>query len=368
LAALAIISMVLSACGQQTPTAAPAATMTPAPMESSTATATRGAIPTQRPSTTPSSTSAPSVTPGPSPTSTPLPPLSAHTWQPQAVLIQAARRETNTRSLFSLNPFFVLYADGTLILQRCSGSECSLASRQLTIPETCQLLNSIDQLGFFDYNPGSFQSPQSGGTSVVIEVNAWRSLTIELDNLEQWIENPDWLNRQHECSRCMPSPTLLPALVHTYQLLNRYQPGETQAYTADRLAVSVSQPWLSGTAEAWMEQDITLNELNEASRCPDPAQSQTVILTGLRARRLAEYISSAAERLAAPIFSQDLLELQIETRWLLPLESAPGCGESSNSLPSISAPTPAFLLSCQPSDGILKIPTATNIPRRIITP
>jgi hypothetical protein len=335
----------LTACQQGVPPTAPVEIPTLTTLPSETATATRGPIPTQRPSPSPSSTTIPSRTPGPAPSGTPVPPLSAHTWQPAPVLIQAARRDQNTRSLFTLIPFFVLYADGQLVLQRCQNGQCSLTSQQLKPQETCRLLNSIDQLGFLDYDPATFQSPQGGGQSVLIQVNAWRSKTIELDDLDRWIEDPDWFDRQHQCSQCAPRPLILPAMEHTYQLLTRYQPTETVPYTADRLAVSVSQPWLQGSPEAWMEQDLTLSDLYAASRCPDPTQSQAVILSGSQARRLSEYINNAMTRLVAPIFSQDLLTLQIETRWLLPLEAAPGCGEASNTLPVKAAPPPAITLS-----------------------
>lgn len=361
-----LILFCLGACQQVvTPTVPPT---TPAPKDTLTVTATRKPLPTQRPSQTPSPTTAPSLTPGPAPTSTPVPPLSAHTWQPAPVLVEAARRDLQSNSPFNLNPFFVLYADGKLILQQCKSGECRLVSQQLKPAETCRLLNTFDQLGFMDYDPTTYQSPQGGGQSFLIQVNAWRSKKIELDDLENWIQDPGWFDRQHQCTLCAPRPVILPALADTFALLTRYQAAEVLPYQAERLAVWVGQPWVEGSGEAWMMPGMSLSALYSRSRCTAAGQSQAVVLAGPQAVQLAEYINTTMTRLSAPIFYEDQLKLQIETRWLLPLEAAPGCGETGSSLPLPQAPTPAFTLSCKPADGTLSIPTPTALPPRPYLP
>ena len=359
---LATLCAAISACQATVTPPAPTGTLTPEANPS--ATATRGPIPTQRPSQTPSLTTAPSQTPGPSPTSTPQPTLSAHTWQPAPVLIQAARRDPLAHSPFQLDPFFVLYASGELILQQCQGSQCGLFSQQLDTGGVCRLLNRIDQSGFFDYDPATYQPPQSGGTSIILQVNAWRSQAVDLDQLEQWIADPGWFARQQQCKLCPPAPQILPSLLNTYDLLTRYQPTVVKPYVTDRLAVWVSQPWLAGSAQPWMGTDLSLDSLYQASRCRDAGQSQAVILTGSQARQVSERVNAAMIPGSAPIFSEDSLLLQLETRWLLPLEAAPGCGEASNALPAVAAPTPSFTLSCKPSDGLAEIPTLTPTPYR----
>jgi hypothetical protein len=274
------------------------------------------------------------------------------------VLIQAARRDPLAHSPFQLDPFFVLYASGELILQQCQGNQCGLFSQQLETGEVCRLLNRIDQSGFFDYDPASYQPPESGGPSIAIQVNAWRSKAVDLDQLDQWIADPGWFARQQQCKQCPAGPQILPALLNTYDLLSRYQPVEEKPYVADRLAVWVSQPWLAGTPQPWTGTELSLTSLYQASRCSNPQQSQAVVLTGSEAGQVSELVDAATTNNNAPIFSEDPLQLQLQTRWLFPLEAAPGCGEASNTLPAANAPTPSFTLSCQPANGLADIPTS----------
>jgi hypothetical protein len=191
---------------------------------------------------------------------------------------------------------------------------------------------------------------------------------VELDSLANWLEDPGWFDKQHQCTGCAPRPVILSALADTYALLTHYQAAGALPFQSERLAVWVEQPQVEGSGEAWAMPAIRLSDLYSRSRCTVAGQSQAVVLDGALAVQLAETINRAMTRLGVPIFLEGSLKLQVETRWLLPLEGAPGCGETGSVLPEAQAPTPAFSLSCKAEDGTLALPTATALPPRRYVP
>ena len=340
------------------PTLDPTFSPTPSPRE----TTTRHPIPTQPPTRTPSATPLLSPTPGPSPTSTPLPPLTAHTWQPAPILVQAGYYDKDNLTPFGRDPSLVLYADGQLIVKQCQGNRCSLGTQKLSQSGVCSFLNTIDRQGFFDYDDQTFQAPQSGGRAFYLIVNAWRSKSIEFDNLDQWLLDPSWLDKQLRCIQCTSHPVILAALANTFDFLDRYHPTGLKIFQPDRLAVWISPPWLDGTPSPWLLQDLPLSQLYSSSRCSDAHSSRALELNGADAVKVSETINQAINSGNAPIFTEGNLKLQMVDKWLLPGEAAAACHETTNQLPAARLPTPDFQLQCQPSDGLFPIPTPTPLP------
>ncbi len=174
--------------------------------------------------------------------------------------------------------------------------------------------------------------------------------------------NPSWLDKQMNCNQCVTRPIILPALANTFDFLTRFHPTGLKTFPSDRLAVWISPPWLDGTPSPWLLPDIPLSSLYEASRCSDPTRAKALELNGSDALKVSEYINKMINLGYAPIFTEGHLKLQVVDRWLLPDEAAAGCAESSNLFPAANLPTPDFQRRCQPSDGLLPIPTATPLP------
>jgi len=227
---------------------------------------------TRRPPTrTPEPTWTPwlTITPVPSPSSTPQPPLQAHTFPVHTVL--ASLWIGGGDGAFVENPpEMLLYGDGLLVV-RSTKHETSwnldgqLKGRILSRQEICRLLNTIDQSGFFDYDPASFgELMTDGASSGNIAVNAWRTNSTGQQYLWKWVyEGTDWY--VEECrinqSECIPPPTILPALSSTYKLLNEYDPGGLQPLPVESLLIWLVDPWSDEPGKTWPIETPSLHQL-----------------------------------------------------------------------------------------------------------
>ena len=362
--AASVLILVLSAC-QAEPTPAPSPTPSPlpslTPSPTTTVTRTRPPLPTRVPSRTPTPTLVPSSTPGPSPTSTRQPTLSAHEWQPGLVLLQMGSQPGDASRPLGPSPDFILYSSGQLITRQCDQGLCSYTTRDLPRREVCTLLNTIDQLGFFDYDPATFISPAKGGRSIYIEANAWRKASVQINELDRWLADLTWFDKQNNCSGCTVHPVIQPALRDTYNFMSTYRPTGMKSYQADRLALWLSKPFVEGPPAPWLLAAPTLNDLQARSKCPAAGQLQAVVLEGDEAVQVAEFTNKMLTEGYAPIFTEGKLELQVVTQWLLPEQAPAACGETNGSLPGRAAPTPAFTLRCDPQDGSIPTPSPTPL-------
>lgn len=355
--------LLLAGCQQPTLTPAPTVTFTSVPTITPSPSATPRPFPTRLPTETPTITPTATRTPGPSPTSTPQPPLGRHEWQPAPVLVRFSLQSGPMANPLSQQHNLVLYATGQLIVRICEGSACRYAAQMLSRGEVCALLNAVDQQGFLDADPAAYNSPQSGGQQVVMEVNAWRSNSVTLDGLDRWLHDPDWLNRENLCNNCMPAPEIAPSLANTFFLLERYEAKALETYAPERLALWLSEPWIAGLGQTWPLDAPTLTGLEEAARCPVEGQRRVVVVEGRQAVQVAEMLNRSVQNGFAPVYSEGGLTLQVMSRWLLPLEAPAGCGELTGAFPEPSAPAPAAPMHCGPADGQAPIATATPTPR-----
>ena len=357
--------LVLAAC-EATPTPSPTVPPTPAPSLTSTPsptqtqTRTRPPLPTQKPSRTLTPTWTATITPGPSPTGTPQPPLTAHQWQPGPVLIQMGVSPVDVTRLLGPSPDFILYSSGQLIIRKCDQNLCNFRTQTLPRREVCSLLNTIDQFGFFDYDPATFHAPESGARSIFIEVNGWRRASLELSQLDRWLADPNWFDKEHGCDHCAERPVIPPALRNTYHLLTTFLPAKMKDYQADRLGVWLSKPYMEGAAAPWMPDSPSLADLQERAKCPS-GKTQALVLPGAEAIRVSEYTNRLLMDGYAPIFTEGDLRLQVVSQWLLPEQSPAACDETSGSLPAAAAPTSSAILSCDPQDGQIPTPSATPL-------
>ena len=107
------------------------------------------------------------------------------------------------------SPDFILYSSGQLIVRQCDQDLCKFRTQTLARREVCSLLNTIDQLGFFDYDPGTFHSPSEGGQATFIQVNAWRQAEVRISQLGRWLVDPNWFNKELNCSHCTEIPLIM---------------------------------------------------------------------------------------------------------------------------------------------------------------
>ena len=252
----------------------------------------------------------------------------------------------------------MLLADGQLIVRNCSQDVCTYQTDQLDQEQVCSLLNTIDQTGFFDYDPTSFVSPQQTSHKVFMQVSAWRSISIELDQLDAWLANPNWLNDQIKCNNCVANPIIPPALSNTYYLLKYFRPSGMQDYQPKAMALWLTTPWVIGAPAPWTLQSPSLSELLARSRCSGSDQKQAVILEGDEASRVSDYISQMVTAGYAPVFSDGQITLQVVTQWLLPFEDPASCTTGQQASPNPVA-TPIQAIQCNPSDGLVPIVTPT---------
>ena len=350
-----LILMSLVAC--QGPTLEPTATLTIAP--SFTITFFPYPIPSQVPPRTASPLPLFTFTPGPSPTPTRQSTLESHTFQAPALLIMAGTRDLDLRTPFGTSLNFLLLGDGTLIVRDCTKDICSYNSEALNQQQVCSLMNTIDQAGFFDYDPSTFVSPQESTHKVFIQVNAWRFQAIEQDQLDQWLQNPSWLDTQLHCKNCVQNPIILPALANTYYLLQDYRPAGLKIYQPQQMGLWLSSPWVIGTPVPWTLASPSLSDLYHRSLCQSGDQNQAVILSGEEASQVSELINQVLTDGYAPIFTDGNLTLQLSNQWLLPYENPATCSNSTPQATLIMPPAQSITYSCSPADGLIPVVTPT---------
>ncbi len=282
-------------------------------------------------------TPAPSPTAIPMLTGTPVPPLVAHEWSQSAPLITYGKAfgGLNWDRFDAVYPMdLTLLPSGDLYLLRTKENRQAdeILTTTLSRQATCNLLNSIDQAGFFDYDPSSYgrQSPMDAGTTY-ISVHAWRANSVSLydlyDVLDQETRNP-------------PDRGILSAIRDTYHLLDRYQPpGPLHALELERLGV-----WLMGQGD---------NDLTEWPLKSDPLAAvaptdrrvsgpPSMILTGANATQVYDAFHQRILRHGMSFQEHGLL-YAVFARPLLPNEFN-------------SSPLPKVSMSCSPLDGWIQAP------------
>jgi hypothetical protein len=207
------IAFLLAACGST-----PAATAAPTVTETAEAVATLKNTPSSTPTRFHSVTSLPTLAPTGTPTSvltsTPVPTLVAHEIsQSEALVVLESYGGDGVCHPIPNTPELILFPDGELFINRFSyEQQVFLKQRaQLSRQETCKLLNSIDQAGFFDYDPATYISDPvnwpliMGMDTTRITVQTWRSNSVDLYGLDDFID---------DCQGCDPSsfPVLLSSI------------------------------------------------------------------------------------------------------------------------------------------------------------
>jgi hypothetical protein len=345
---LALFLLLLAAC---TPAAGPTAAAIPSAIP------TRISTSTVAPTVAASDTLSALATPIPTFTSTPVPSLVAHDWsQNEPVVTMNSTWFDGYCGFEDAYPIdFMLFPNGELYVVRRNDKlkadqiQTTVLSRQAT----CNLLNSIDQAGFFDYDPATYVRdplkahwPVMGAPSTQISVEAWRTNSVDLYALG-WFTDPaqveqmkkDW---EPECGPCpdLDFPTILPALRKTSELLVQYRPADLHLYEPGRLGVWVVQNGEQAEAIEWPLKSKPPALFSTSSEFA--GKSPNMILTGADAAIAFKTLGKRFSVCGMSVTEGDAV-YRAFARPLLPNEFN-------------SSPLPKVSLSCSPSDGWIQAP------------
>ncbi len=356
---------ILAACVPATPLATASASLTP----SLTLQPTRTRYPTH--------TLIPSLTPFPTftPSATRIyRPLVEHEWKPETVLIRF-----NVDSIGDGGgdiyvpppPSFILYADGSLFISRND-----ILYRKLDREEVCEILNTIDKIGYFDYDPAGYDF--IGGRSIVlgapgsvsIEINTWKSSRGDYYELGFYLQEEltgdlakDLRKQGYDMSKREGWPTVAPELRNTYYFLNEYPVENFEIYQPERLGLwisSIDPDFIAsysyyGQPKKWSIKK-TLTEMFDSINASITTYNDYALLNGTEARTVYKYLEQFH---GTGVFYDENIKGEkifflVSERPLLPYEKL---DYHSSQIPDPDTPKPNFTLTCYPLDGILRIPT-----------
>lgn len=290
----------------------------------------------------------------PTQTSTPGPALVSHTWSPIEPLISfgASGGDGGCGFEVAIPEHFYLFSNGELFIMETNKETYNLEmmSVQLSRQSTCKLLNSLDQAGFFDYDPNTYvrdsqkwEPPVMGGGSTHITVNAWRNKTVSLYDLHTFIYHAEEIKEEWGCGDCpnLEFPTILPSIRKTYQLLTDYKPENLQVYQPRRLGLWVDEYPDSNEPSLWSYTSINLSQIISSNG--DIGLQPNKILTGENASQVFEFFHQSLFVCGINVKEGEKV-FRVFARPLLPNEFV------TEPQPLVSS------LSCFPEDGWIELP------------
>jgi hypothetical protein len=316
--------------------------------------------------------------PSPTLTSTPQPALVVHEWQPERVLAFLEIIPGDGGGMPFHPPRFTLYANGDLFITRSLGEvhqyREQILFRKLGEREICQNLNTLDQIGFFDYDPSTYEfvggNPNiKGGPSIRIEVNGWRSHKHDYYELGLYLQDEltgeltaQWLvNRQPGQDDQDGFPIISPSLRSAYYFFVEYPNRGFEIYQPEKLVVWIEKIGFADNsnnqAKAWNLQNMPISVLsNRIDPFDNDSSNDYLVLTGRDASSIFNYIG---QRISTEIYYETdgngkRTYYMFYARPLLPYESI---GSYGSQIPAPDSEKPNFMIKCYPSDGVMIIPT-----------
>lgn len=288
--------------------------------------------------------------PNPSLTPSPMPRLVAHEWKPNWVLVSVSSGGGDGCCTYPAPPELILYADGQLIINGTFSTQLDRKSR-------CAILNTLDQIGFLDYDASSYTPPSGhylidGAGYHIFTVNAWKSNYAKLYGLgsfineydpAKWGNNPDF-------------PNILPAIREAYLFFEHYKPANLRMYQPKLVEVFVGSPVDEPASATWPLQNPILAKLSRLSAGQDGQAEKPVILDNNAARKINElYNQTNTDPNTGLVISEGNLSYNVFIRPLLPLEEPPKLDTYESQIPYPGAPEYPKSLSCFPSDGVIGV-------------
>jgi hypothetical protein len=284
-------------------------------------------------------------------TPTPVSTLQAHEWIPEDPLVILDSYGGDGGWYYEYPPHLVLYSDGQLLIYDNQAEPYpQLLYKKLDRQEMCAFLNTIDQFGFFDYDPLTYQIdrqgrhiinfPGDGSGTNLITVNAWQLKSVSLYGLRTYLwdeenfadfpgENDDQL------------PIILPALRNTFLFLYYFKPEDLQIFQPRILEIWIyDELFSSANAKTWPVDEPSLEYLVKNAQQDDSHSRNKIILKGRDAQKVFEVFESSIH---SEVFTDGKNIVELYAMPLLPYEN-----ENGFSFPQETDP-----LSCLPSDGQL---------------
>jgi hypothetical protein len=273
----------------------------------------------------------------------------------------------------SIQPSFALFADGRLFVKKYDDSTgySQIFTRQLSRQEICQHLNTLDQVGFLDYDPKTYQfvggGPSvKGGPEVQIEVNAWKSHRHSYYEMSGYLKGTFDDVFGLDTSDPTGRPIILPALRNAYYFFTDYPINRLQVYSPSQIFMRIADIGNSpDTVEfsKWPLSEPSLADLLERSTTSSPEEwNRYILLDGSEAQRVYEAIGRYSINLG--YFYEEIDGVRknyyVLIHPLLPYESPKLENGDLAQIPASGTEKPSFTLTCYPSDGILPIPTPSN--------
>jgi len=276
---------------------------------------------------------------------TPLPPLSKNDWIPEPVLI-SFKSTCGDGCDLPPAPYLMLYADGTLIR-----SNDQYASRpeytNLNKFQICKVLNTLDQLGLFEYDPTVYKNPEVHAPSFIIKVNAWESNYVDHVALDSSIAGGlqalyPW------CEDCAPSPVVLPAIHNTYLFLSEFDPGGWKYYEANSFLamIFISESPIAGNYEPWPFSNPTLTSIFDAVGERNIAFVQFEVDNGSKWRGDNSY----------EYYTDGELYASVIYRPLFPHENNSSAQNIGSKIEQTNKDIPTEPLVCEKADGVYDLP------------
>lgn len=301
----------------------------------------------------------PSVTPThtPTPTASPIPTLTAHTWTPETVLIFWNILGGDRMTLLPSPPSFVLFADGQLLIsqgiQVGDDYRLQILHKKLERREVCALLNTIDQTGFFGYDPSTYLLDRNGklqnglaidgaGTSQYT-VNACQKQDVSLYALGAFM----YSGRYHPiCTdECSGVPTVLPSLANFYWLLKNFDTTDMQIFQPVRIALWVNQSLYETSGESWPFPSVKLADMYANGVNEDGTLKPNII-----GGPIAQDMFALYNQMIYP-YGTYFIENGIAYE-VVAIPDYPYPWDTEEKYPGIPD-----TLTCTPEDGVLEIPT-----------
>jgi len=227
-------------------------------------------------------------------TGTPVPRLTAHSWNPEDILVEYGGSGGDGGPVYGdlLPGEFTLLSTGELFILNWDDESYGLSLEYISLPReaVCNLLNSIDQTGFLFYDPKTFvkdpehwNSPIDGAGYGYININSWSNKHVTQYGLFSFITEGEHIKDiwAKDCGDCtfVEFPVILPALSNTYALLSSYRPAGMEVYIPNRLGIWIDEVVNYNDGHPWPLQaprlsdihvrGISLNYLDLSNLVPD---------------------------------------------------------------------------------------------------
>jgi hypothetical protein len=297
-------------------------------------------------------------------TSTPQPPLQEREWTPKTVLLRLDFIPGEGER-FSGPPHFILYADGNLFLEYplIAGipyGDQQMLFKKLERGEMCKILNTLDQVGFLDYDPSDYTLNVTGTSGAYIQVNAWKSHKKVYPHLSKYITEE--LTGQIDPNLAeVGFPIISPALRNAYYLLMDYPADGLEVYQPAKFAVWLSPLDPENFSDIkWEQWNFAALSLAGMLSRIDSGNGNFLILDGATPKALYKFLNNSfSTRYYYEIDKRGERKYYVfYIRPLLPHEIPQDHGmfamEENITLSNLK-------LKCHPSDGIISIPAPNLI-------